>query len=333
MTRRYRTTSFCLAFVCMAAGGLGAQDRNSAPDSNAVHVRLGYPTQMFMDVDPRDAKVAFDLWVNEIIRSNRLPFTLGIVFFESPDEALAAAKAGQVELAALPTNDYLRIKDTGPIEPILSGSLDGKVGEEYLLLARTDRGRNSLEQLRGATLNLEAPYTLNPVVLKWLDVQLMRKGLEPADRFLGTIKHVSKPSQAILPVFFGQADACLVNRYAYRTIRDLNPQIERDFAVLATSPPFVASLAFVRKNVPEDLKASIRKYFNIMDSAKGRQIMALFKVDRTILFQPEHLESLIRLNEEYAALRSKPRPGNAPPSGPGGPAPAGAKKTRKKVTG
>ena len=44
----------------------------------------------------------------------------------------------------------------------------------------------------------------------WLDTELLRNKLPLSARFFREITRTSKMSRAILPVFFNQADACLV---------------------------------------------------------------------------------------------------------------------------
>ena len=57
---------------------------------------------------------------------------------------------------------------------------------------------------------------------------------------------MAKPSQAILPVFFKQAEAALVTRATFDTAVELNPQLGAALRTLSRSPQLIPAVAAVR---------------------------------------------------------------------------------------
>ena len=53
---------------------------------------------------------------------------------------------------------------------------------------------------------------------------------------MARIKEAQKPSQALMPVFFRQADACVASRHYFEVNSELNPQIQRELMSISNSP-------------------------------------------------------------------------------------------------
>jgi len=85
-----------------------------------------------------------------------------------------------------------------------------------------------------------------------MDVLLWRSGLDAGETFFEEIQEVSKVSQAVLPVFFDQADACIAPMDAFRTMAELNPQLEEELWVIDTSPGFCQAVVCARRDVYDE---------------------------------------------------------------------------------
>lgn len=291
-----------LAILVLSCGELRAQD--GTPASPKI-VRVGYPVRMIPDVDPADARVAMDVWLSEVVATLGISMKVRAVFFDDLSAALAAVRAGELEVIFLPGLNYLELRGKAPVEPVLSGIRNGVVGDEYTFLVRKDRGAGSIAQLRCDRLMLESSYSLGPVLRMWLELHTGRLGrLE--DRF-GSIREVGKTSQAVLPVMFGQADACLVNRYGFQMMVELNPQLERELVSLAVTPPFTRGVICVRRDCPEEVRRMLARHYNIEGYPRGRQVLTLFRIDRAIPFEPDHLRAISDLLREYEALKPRPK--------------------------
>jgi phosphonate transport system substrate-binding protein len=111
----------------------------------------------------------------------------------------------------------------------------------------------------------------------WLATVLDRENLGASDQFFRSMTTESKPSRVILPVFFGQADACLTSKAAFDTMCELNPQVGRELAVVASSPALVAVFYAFHKNYHAASRERFARIFaNATSTAAGRQLGILF---------------------------------------------------------
>ncbi|HTP65810.1 MAG TPA: PhnD/SsuA/transferrin family substrate-binding protein [Geobacteraceae bacterium] len=128
-----------------------------------------------------------------------------------------------------------------------------------------------------------------------------------ARAFFGDLREFPRASQIIMPVFFGQADACLASSNSFETMADLNPQIGLRLRVLEKSPGFTTGIIAVRKNGRTPRREEMIRALAEMDGdPKGKQLLTLFRVNRLVPFHAEHLtsvEKMLRAHRSYTGSR------------------------------
>jgi ABC-type phosphate/phosphonate transport system substrate-binding protein len=142
------------------------------------------------------------------------------------------------------------------------------------------------------------------IPLMWLDTFLIKHGTSNSRSLFANIKGVEKISQAVIPVFFKQADACLVPRKGFETMIELNPQLGEQLTIVATSPCYILAGVFFRKDFREDIKNLILQTclkFNTYPS--GKQILTLFKAEAFVPFKSSYFDNLLELIKEYEHLQ------------------------------
>jgi phosphonate transport system substrate-binding protein len=187
------------------------------------------------------------------------------------------------------------------LEPRFVPLRGAKVSDEELLLVHRSSGFKTLLELQGKKLLLlnDARGSLGR---NWLESLVMAEGFSVLEAFFGEIRNTSKYSRTVLPVFFRQADACLVPRSGFSTMTELNPQLGKDLDLLAFSPAVVPSVLCVRPDYEPDLKqALIEGLGTLHEEPRGQQILVMFKVDRLVPFQTAFLESAQQLLRKHAA--------------------------------
>jgi ABC-type phosphate/phosphonate transport system substrate-binding protein len=268
-------------------------------------IRVGYSSKLFADVDIRDVQVAMDMWakeLNRIVGVNTFPKS---VIFTDTVSMVEAVKQHKVDMLSLSAIDYLAIKDRVPLEPafVALNGLDKR--HERVLLVRKDKGVTKVIQLKGKTLAVLS-RSRDEASLIWLDVVLAREGLREGEKFFGTVREANKASQAILPVFFRQADAAIVSRSAFETMIALNPQIGQQISVLASSKNLLGNISCFHRDLDSGLKKLIiEKAQRLHESAGTKQMFTLLQTDRIVLFQPSYLDSLADLIREHNELTLK----------------------------
>ena len=136
------------------------------------------------------------------------------------------------------------------------------------------------------------------LAMDWVESLVNTIHLGPSDRFFAGVTPNGKLSRTVLPVFFGQVDACLVTQSGFQTMCELNPQLAVTLRALATSPPYITSFfGFHRACQPE---VRIKVQLALQDLSKnttGRQLLALFQTKGFIAKDASVLRSAVDLVE------------------------------------
>ena len=126
--------------------------------------------------------------------------------------------AGSVTLLAVDVFEYIQLADIPVLEPIFCASRTQRgVPSRYVLVVRDEPETSSLENLRGKKVITHA-NTRADLGRVWLESLLQDGRLANPERFFASLDAVAKPSLAVLPVFFGKADAAVIGREQLRTL-------------------------------------------------------------------------------------------------------------------
>jgi ABC-type phosphate/phosphonate transport system substrate-binding protein len=295
----------CLIFliILISIFSLGMADRVK---DGIEYLNVGYTKSLLSDVDFRDAQAAMDLWVRELSKSTKNPLYTKSILIDDLPSLIRAINAKQIDVLGLSCLDYFKIKDQANLEPGMVVIINGKPSKEFSLIASRDKALKNLGDLKNGKLLVYDERPGQEVPLMWLDTFLIKQNAACSKQLFSNIKNVDKVSQAVLPVFFKQADACLVSRSGFETMVELNPQLGEQLSILATSPGFVLGGVFFRKDFREDIKNLIMDTcMKFCTYPAGRQIVTLFKAEAFSPFKPSHFETLLDLIKEYKNLQTK----------------------------
>lgn len=296
----FRACTLILSILLLSSNTYGQREAAGSPEK-PTSLNVGYSIAAFVDMNTRDAHALTEVLVELLVRKTGLDLTSEVFMFydlSSMDEAVRAAKLDVIILLAL---EYLEIGDHLTLDPSFVPVMGGEVFDEFLLLVRRDDRMKQLADLEKRKL-MAGGSAGSSVPLLWLDTMLMKEGLPPGKEFFSSIHEAKKAAQAVLPVFFGQADACVVLRRDFETMVELNPQVGETLVIQRVSPGFLRGLICIRKGYGyRDLAK--RSFAELHSDPSGRQLLALFRVDKLIPFDPSYLESVRGLFREYRALR------------------------------
>ena len=133
---------------------------------------------------------------------------------------------------------------------------------------------------------------------------LMKEGKGSPSVFFRQVKESTKVSQAIMGVFFRQADGAIVTRAGLDASRLLNPQLDRQLVVLAESHNLSDGITCFPSTASDKMKTTLVKAINkLNESTTGRQLYTIFQTSGTTPFKPAYLEGLEELIREQDRLR------------------------------
>jgi ABC-type phosphate/phosphonate transport system substrate-binding protein len=301
--RRGGVLFFVALFFCLPLSGRLAQgDENRSPKV----VKLGYSFRIFSDVDVRDVQVAMDMWARELNRIVGAPNTSPkSTLFQDTQTMVEAVRKQEIDVLSLASPDYLRMKEKLYIEPAFVAANQLSRGQQRLLLVRKDSGITRVSQLKDRTVSIQSRFR-DDVPEIWLDTLLGSEGLSKSEKVFKQIRMVNKPSQAVLPLFFKQTECAVVSRSAFEILSALNPQLNEDLSVLASSKSLLGTLSCFHKNCDESLKRRIAEVApKLHESPSLKQMFFLLQVDRIVNFQPSFLDGLMELKEEHDRLSTR----------------------------
>jgi ABC-type phosphate/phosphonate transport system substrate-binding protein len=285
-----------LAMCLLSGHAAAAAETEHGRDRPLV---LGYSSEVFFNVDPRDVVGLTKVWVQTADRATRSALPSSVVMFRDMAAMEKAVRNNEVDIVVLIAEEFTVLRDKVPIDAVLSADYGKNFYDVLLLMVRQDSGVSRLEQLRGKSIRVESGQK-GDIPIQWLDTYLAARAAMDAQKFFSEIGKYSKASQVVMPLFFKQTDACLASRDSLETMGEMNPQIGRSLRILETSPGFVTGLIAVRRDIANPRRdAMINAIRNMHNDAKGRQLLTLFRINRLVDFKPEHLASVERVIADH----------------------------------
>lgn len=276
----------------------------------AMTLRAGFARDSLQGMNPQDMAAAFKGLVRTLGRKYGYDLDVQPQVFERNADFEAAVRNGEIQVGFIGTWDYLNLNLGANGEPALVTVSRDRAASRYLLVTSRRGGLNSLRDLKGADLMvLDNPSS--SLAMPWLDTQLNLEKLGPKETFFRQVERATKPSAAVLPVFFGSRQACLVDQNSFQVMAELNPQVNSALRVIDQSQPYMNSFLFIgRKGWPnEQVREEFRKAaLDLPLTAEGRQLLLIFKVDRLDPFKDENLETALKLKSEYLRVPRKHKP-------------------------
>jgi len=275
----------------------------SAAPTGPIPGMIGYSVKIMADVDSRDIEAAFRVWSQEL--AAQYGFHIETVLYDSTDKLAADFLAKKIDFAVVTSIEFLRAAKTLKVKPEVTQYRNGKSFVRFLVLADAADMKKGLAGLKNKKLSVPKG---NALATMFLDTQLMKSGLLPSASFFSVIQEKTRESQAILDVFFGHSNACVVSDTVFSTMKEMNPQIGRKLQIMAESPELIASIGFFRPDWPGEYK---KKAIEAMKSdtfrrhERAKQIMLLFNIEKIDVIADDQLESTRKLLVDYDRLKRK----------------------------
>lgn len=241
---------------------------------------IGFFHYAFGGVPENDALAAFKSWVRVIGQESGLTLHSASKIFHDRASALDAAHARQIDILILSSIDYLAIAPKLPRGVLMAPAQDSGPGEEYLLICHREAAGQTLADFRGRSLVLQDNARALQANL-WLEFTTQQAGLPRPTSFFSQIISAAKPAKVLLPVYFKQADLCLITATAYRTLCELNPQLDKQVRILSRSPRLTSTVIWLSLPEGSALHAAAHAAIaNLHQTTSGRQTMILFQFSR-----------------------------------------------------
>ena len=266
---------------------------------------IGYSSSTFTNVVKENAQAAAKLWSNLVIKKKN-----GIAetkIYHGCFDIEKDLTAGKVDLVVLLSNEYLDLKNRDLLEPLFISVRGQELYDNFILLVRKESGIRTIKELRGKAFIHQAGNS-SEIHRIWFETLMMKEGVRDQEHYFSSIKEVMSPSQALMPVFFKRADACILSRYSYEVMSELNPQLRKDLVVIAESRPLATGVIAVRKDYNGRHREMLKEVLETLGKdVEGRQLLTLFRMSSLVPFRQVYLQSMGEFLKEYHELNAKNR--------------------------
>jgi len=214
-----------------------------SPASSDSELRVGFFADSTIEVDSTTLHNVLETWVNTVTPPGVSEVDVKIL--SRAEEWQQSIRAGAFNLYGLYAYQLLELeKDEELLKPVLS-TLEGKSTKSTLLLVsrRADSIR-APEDLRGKRV-LVNTKGLGDLPFMWLITEIATIATPEEMEGFCTMTPVDSTARALLPVYFGQVDTCVVTQAEFTKQAELNPEIfdRLDYTSFKSSPLLVSIFA------------------------------------------------------------------------------------------
>lgn len=274
----------------------------TAPEPRRGRLYAMASAKVFNAVNRNDARAAIKVWFDVLGQKDGWILDSKVDIADNVTEMKERLLNHSVEMLVLSAREYLELESSRLMVPVISDVRGSQIEApySYVLLVKPSAGTATLASLRGKTV-LIGSRGMGDTGFAWLDVILAKEKLGRASSHFASVKALDKPQACILPVFFGTADACVVDEVSLNLAKEMNPQLGQ-LMVLARSRPLLDILIAVPNEVHPFQKDLINAMLVLHQDSRGRQLLMVFKTDRLVLFRPSDLDAARELWRDYYRL-------------------------------
>ena len=265
-------------------------------------IAIGIYMPVLRDVPRKDAEVSLRFWVEELAQSIGLSYK-PIRFYDDLAEMKRDMDTGVL--------NFIVASSMGIVEHFSPDQLsDGFSGyknthDNLLLIGRRAANIHTFADLAGKRFSLLDQDELSDIYLQTL---LMKTWRKPDESRFATIVREKRSGNLVHRLFFDQADAALVYRTSYEAALALNPQIEQRLQILESysfkgRSPYIS--LFSSKLAPEHREAITAGAMKLNTSARGHQVLEIYKSDTMVVSKVQDLEPFRELLATYRVLKAE----------------------------
>ena len=266
--------------------------------------KLGYLTDGLSMIKHKDSKIAFRLWLNELIVDEKIKAS--IEYFKESEEFFHSYT--QHHFDYLTSNPYYYLKNKVLVDKFSqefwSVSMNGNEYEEYLILVRKDSNINTLKDLKNKKMAIHQDNYMGKV---FLDKEFYEETKKSYKDYIKNIYKTKQHSTAILNTFFRKVDLCVVPKYALDLVSELNPVVKKRLKIIKKSDPiFISIVAMFHKNTKSIVLRQFNEHYSsLKNTSRGQNIMDLFKMKDFRKVKKSYFNPVNSYYQEYLQLIEK----------------------------
>jgi hypothetical protein len=272
----------------------------AVPALGAETLNIGFFLPGIRDANQADVKVFLQLWADEVAKPYGIIVTS--LTYDDMDALYRDSQRGIVNMVIAPG---LEMAETFTPDQLATGFISHRRGspDGVAVIVRADSGIQRFVDLRGKKVLRLAKDRLGYV---YLDIQCRKQARTSCADMLNVTEE-KRDTQLIHKVFFGQADGALVSLTALHAAGEMNPQIRQRLRVIQEWRSPASSFGMMLTTTNAELRDRVLSgTIGVQTSARGKQILELFKVDFMERAELKELQPYWQLHREYHELTASP---------------------------
>ncbi|MBI5423356.1 MAG: PhnD/SsuA/transferrin family substrate-binding protein [Opitutae bacterium] len=273
-----------------------------------LRARVAYTRTILRTTNENDFRTAMRAYTKVIADNFHIITVPDELIYDTSAQLEDALRRGTIEVVAGTAREVLAVDPALLDTPYFASHRSGAVGSHYVIVVHAQSNIAQLADLSGCRVAVfDGPQGC--LARPWLEVACAQASLPALPASLRELRLVAKPSQAVLPVFFRQIEACITTRESLAVLAELNPQISRQLRIIATSPRLVPVLTALRHGIDPALHARVIEAITTVDSLPaGRQVLTLFQTEEVHPVDEDTLAGTRQLLADHARLAARAKP-------------------------
>ncbi|QOY54214.1 PhnD/SsuA/transferrin family substrate-binding protein [Candidatus Sulfurimonas marisnigri] len=265
---------------------------------------MGYLVDGLNDIKYKDARLAFTLWIKDFLILDGVQ--ADITYYENVDEMLEDYINNKFNYMAVNPYFLLKHKDIfyDNTKNFWMVQRSSELFEEYIILVRDDGKINTIKDLKAKIIMSRSDDYMGRMVV---DFEILKEAHTTAKNYFSDMEKTEKFSTSILKTYFSKVDACIVPSYVFAVVSEMNPDISKKLKVLHKSEKIFLSLVggFHNNTTEEMLDIFSLNMARNNSSARGQNIMSLFKMKKILPLAQRDLKPLFEYYDAYMVLKQK----------------------------
>lgn len=250
-----------------------------------------------------DIEISLNFWVKEALaveaeKAGLNISSTGAFLYESMREMRDDYDKGKLDIIVAPPLLISRYFKREEITDGFSGMLEGRQPDNLLLVVRSDKNINAIEDLRGKRIAMLEGDELSDI---YLDTLFLRSFNKSYKKLNPSIQQQAKATRIVLDLYFDKADVGLVYFNSYQVMTELNPDVKNKIKILDSFEVRSKNYSYINKSYP--LADEIRRIaLSFYKSPRGKQILDIYKTPELDFLKVEELDLVDSLDREHAHL-------------------------------
>jgi len=281
-------------FTALLLSLLTSWPASAAPE--AVPLNMGFYLPAIRDANMTDLKVSLGVWAEEVAK----PYNIKIrtISYEDMDSMRRALDRAEVNFINAPGMELAELFRPDELRQGYARRHHG-MDEGLVLVVAKNSAIQRFSDLRGKRVIRLSDDRLSNY---FLETQCLKTAGQDCREFLA-LSEEKRDIQSVYSVFFGRADAALVQISTLRIAEDLNPQVAQRLRVILDWKASALIFGMMTRNTEESHRTLIlNSVREALKTPRGRQLLELFKTDYLEPVEADALKPYWALLREYNVL-------------------------------